>query len=55
MYEDLDENEQEFHRRFHTDELKQEMIAADQEYGYGLGAPEAASIEQVAHLAYSAT
>ena len=50
QYEDLDEYEQEMHQRFHTGQLKREMIDANKEYGHGLGAPKSPSIEQMAHI-----
>ena len=50
-YEDLNEDEQELHRVFHTGQLTRQMIAANKEYGHGLGAPDSLSIEQIAHIA----
>ena len=50
LYEDFNEQERELHRRFHSGYLLRAMIAANQKYGHGQGAPQSLSMEQLAHI-----
>ena len=47
-YEDLNQEQMEMHRRYHSGQLEREMIAANKAFGHGWGVPSSLSIEQMA-------
>ena len=51
-YEDLDQEQMEMHRRYHSGQLEREMIAANKAFGHGWGVPSFLSIEEMASFEY---